>query len=116
MGYSIKERRITRDEVYIADEAFFLARSIAAIIKEGGIKIGNDAVIMPDPILTGRRGKQFPMNGFATDEIDLWQSFRQVGNCEYAIIRNDSVANPYIPEYNRVSVLWREDLNVIKRS
>jgi hypothetical protein len=56
------------------------------------------------------------MNGFATDEIDLWQSFRQVGNCEYAIIRNDSVANPYIPEYNRVSVLWREDLNVIKRS
>ena len=32
-----------------------LARSIAAIIKEGGIKIGNDAVIMPDPILTGRR-------------------------------------------------------------
>ena len=32
-----------------------LARSITAIIKEGGIKIGNDLIIMPDPILTGRR-------------------------------------------------------------
>lgn len=32
-----------------------LARSIAAIIKEGGIKVGNDLIIMPDPILTGRR-------------------------------------------------------------
>jgi hypothetical protein len=41
--------------------------------------------------------KRFPINGFATDEIDLWQSFRQIGICEYAIIRNDSVANPYIP-------------------
>ena len=32
-----------------------LERSIVAIIKEGGIKVGNDLVIMPDPILTGRR-------------------------------------------------------------
>ncbi len=32
-----------------------LARSITAIIKQGGIQVGNDLVIMPDPILTGRR-------------------------------------------------------------
>ena len=32
-----------------------LARSISAIIKQGGIKVGNDLIIMPDPILTGRR-------------------------------------------------------------
>jgi predicted dehydrogenase len=32
-----------------------LARSIVAIIKQGGIKVGNDMIIMPEPILTGRR-------------------------------------------------------------
>jgi predicted dehydrogenase len=32
-----------------------LARSISEIIKQGGIKVGNDLIIMPDPILTGRR-------------------------------------------------------------
>ncbi|MBT3192973.1 MAG: Gfo/Idh/MocA family oxidoreductase [Verrucomicrobia bacterium] len=32
-----------------------LARSICAIIKQGGIQIGNDLIIMPEPILTGRR-------------------------------------------------------------
>ena len=31
-----------------------LIRSIDAIIKQGGIKIGNDQIIMPDPILIGR--------------------------------------------------------------
>ena len=31
-----------------------LVRSIAAIIKEGGIKVSDDLTIMPDPILTGR--------------------------------------------------------------
>ena len=31
-----------------------LARSISAIIQQGGIKISNDLVLMPDPILTGR--------------------------------------------------------------
>ena len=32
-----------------------LARSITAIIKQGGIKVSNDLTLMPDPILTGRR-------------------------------------------------------------
>jgi predicted dehydrogenase len=32
-----------------------LARSICQIIKDGGIQIGNDLILMPDPILTGRR-------------------------------------------------------------
>lgn len=32
-----------------------LARSISEIIKQGGIRVGNDLVIIPDPILTGRR-------------------------------------------------------------
>lgn len=32
-----------------------LARSISQIIKDGGIQVGNDLTIMPDPILTGRR-------------------------------------------------------------
>ena len=32
-----------------------LARSIVAIIKQGGIRIGNELIIMPEPILTGRR-------------------------------------------------------------
>jgi predicted dehydrogenase len=31
-----------------------LARSIAAIIKQGGIKVSDDLVLMPDPILVGR--------------------------------------------------------------
>lgn len=31
-----------------------LARSIVAIMKQGGIKVSDDLVIMPDPILTGR--------------------------------------------------------------
>jgi predicted dehydrogenase len=31
-----------------------LYRSIAAIIKQGGVKVGEDEVIMPDPILVGR--------------------------------------------------------------
>ncbi len=31
-----------------------LVRSILAIIKQGGIKVGDDMVIVPDPILTGR--------------------------------------------------------------
>lgn len=31
-----------------------LARSITAIIKQGGIKINNDLILMPEPILTGR--------------------------------------------------------------
>ncbi|GAB3277922.1 Gfo/Idh/MocA family oxidoreductase [Larkinella harenae] len=31
-----------------------LLRSIAAIIKQGGVKVGPDEVIMPDPILVGR--------------------------------------------------------------
>lgn len=31
-----------------------LDRSIATIIKQGGIRIGNDLTLMPDPILTGR--------------------------------------------------------------
>ena len=31
-----------------------LVRSILAIIKQGGIKVNDDLVIMPDPILTGR--------------------------------------------------------------
>jgi predicted dehydrogenase len=31
-----------------------LDRSITAIIKQGGIKVSNDLVLMPDPLLTGR--------------------------------------------------------------
>src|SRR6266853_4703583 len=31
-----------------------LVRSILAIIKQGGLKVSNDLLIMPDPILTGR--------------------------------------------------------------
>jgi predicted dehydrogenase len=31
-----------------------LERSILAIIKQGGIRVGDDLVLMPEPILTGR--------------------------------------------------------------
>ena len=31
-----------------------LDRSIAAIIKQGGVKVSNDLILLPDPILTGR--------------------------------------------------------------
>ena len=31
-----------------------LLRSIDAIIKEGGIKVSDDEIIMPDPVLVGR--------------------------------------------------------------
>ncbi len=40
-----------------------LARSITAIIKQGGIPVGNDLIIMPEPILTGRR--EFALKGLA---------------------------------------------------
>ena len=35
-----------------------LDRSIAAIIRQGGIRIGNDLTLMPDPILTGRNANK----------------------------------------------------------
>ncbi|MGD9749237.1 MAG: gfo/Idh/MocA family oxidoreductase, partial [Verrucomicrobiales bacterium] len=31
-----------------------LIRSIKAIRDQGGLKVGNDLILMPDPILTGR--------------------------------------------------------------
>ncbi|MGI9287674.1 MAG: aminotransferase class IV, partial [Pseudomonadales bacterium] len=31
LGYDIKERRITRDEVYIADEAFFTGTAVEVV-------------------------------------------------------------------------------------
>ncbi len=45
LGYSIKERRITRDEVYIADEAFFTgtAAEVLPIRELDGRKIGTGA-------------------------------------------------------------------------
>ena len=43
LGYTIKERRITRDEVYVADEAFFTgtAAEVAAITTLDGRSIGD---------------------------------------------------------------------------
>jgi branched-chain amino acid aminotransferase len=49
LGYTIKERRITRDEVYIADEAFFT---------------GTAAEVLPIRVLDGRiigSGKRGPL-------------------------------------------------------
>jgi len=40
-----------------------LNRSIAAIIKQGGIQVGNDLILMPDPILTGRN--EYKLKGLA---------------------------------------------------
>ena len=44
-GYTVKEKRITRDEVYIADEAFFTgtAAEVTPIREVDGRKIGNGA-------------------------------------------------------------------------
>ncbi len=52
-----------------------LMRSIVAIIKEGGIAVGTDAVIMPDPILVGRNpaklAKLTEMSGIEKTTTDL---------------------------------------------
>jgi branched-chain amino acid aminotransferase len=49
LGYTVKEKRITRDEVYIADEAFFT---------------GTAAEVLPIRVLDGRaigQGKRGPI-------------------------------------------------------
>jgi hypothetical protein len=35
-----------------------LVRSILAIMKQGGVKVSDDLVLMPDPILTGRNANK----------------------------------------------------------
>jgi predicted dehydrogenase len=40
-----------------------LARSICAIIRQGGIKVNNDLILMPEPLLTGRSA--FKLQGLA---------------------------------------------------
>ncbi len=51
-----------------------LVRSILAIIEQGGIKVSDDLVLMPDPILTGRNenklrdlAKKYGVKRFSTD-------------------------------------------------
>ncbi|NTW97318.1 MAG: gfo/Idh/MocA family oxidoreductase, partial [Oscillochloris sp.] len=52
-----------------------LMRSLVAIIKQGGVKVGNDEVIMPDPMLVGRNAakleKLAEMSGVKKFTTDL---------------------------------------------
>lgn len=64
-----------------------LIRSIAAIIKQGGVKIGTDQVIMPDPTLVGRNPakleKLAEMSGMTKWTTDLDKALSDTGNTVY---------------------------------
>src|SRR4051812_39100351 len=56
-----------------------LERSIAAIRKQGGVKVGNGSVIMPEPILVGRNADKLKALSerygglpYSTDLNSLW--------------------------------------------
>jgi predicted dehydrogenase len=48
-----------------------LKRSIAAIIQQGGLRVSDDLVLMPDPILTGRNGHKLEALARATG-VERW--------------------------------------------
>ena len=60
-----------------------LIRSIDAIIKQGGVRVGPNEVIMPDPILVGR------------SEAKLLKLAAMGENIRYTIDVNDALADPH---------------------
>ena len=64
-----------------------LLRSIAAIIKQGGLKIGNDELIMPDPILVGRNPDKLKelceLSGVKKMTTNLEEALSDPGNIIY---------------------------------
>lgn len=74
LGYVVKEKRITRDEVYIADEAFFTgtAAEVTPIRELDGRVIGAG---MRGPITTALQSRYFDVvRGKSTQHID-WLTF-----------------------------------------
>jgi predicted dehydrogenase len=64
-----------------------LLRSIAAIVKEGGVKISSGETIMPDPILVGRSQSKLEalcnLSGFTRMATDLEETLKDPGNIIY---------------------------------
>jgi predicted dehydrogenase len=64
-----------------------LMRSIAAIVRQGGVKLADDETIMPDPILVGRdRGKLealCKLSGFTKMSTDLAEVLKDPGYSVY---------------------------------
>ena len=64
-----------------------LLRSIAAIIKQGGVKIGEEETIMPDPILVGRNSgkleKICELSGVKKMTTDLDEALADKNNLIY---------------------------------
>jgi len=64
-----------------------LLRSIAAIVKEGGVKISSGETIMPDPILVGRNQHKLEalcnLSGFARMATDLEETLKDPYNIVY---------------------------------
>ena len=64
-----------------------LLRSIAAIIKQGGVKVSDDEVIMPDPILVGRNANKLAqlsaLSGVKRTTTDLDGALKDSHNSLY---------------------------------
>ena len=64
-----------------------LLRSIAAIIKQGGVKFGEEETIMPDPILVGRNSSKLEklceLSGVKRMTTDLDEALADKNNIIY---------------------------------
>ena len=74
MGYEVQERRITRDEVYIADEAFFTgtAAEVTPIRELDGRLIGGGK---PGPITLELQAKYFEVVEGRSDKHQHWLTY-----------------------------------------
>jgi predicted dehydrogenase len=79
-----------------------LIRSIAAIIKQGGVRISDDLTLMPDPILIGRSATRL-------DELS-----KQVGGLPYSTDLDAVLADPKIEIYFDATLTGQRPVGVMK--
>jgi predicted dehydrogenase len=64
-----------------------LMRSIAAVVKEGGVKLSDNETIMPDPVLVGRDRNKLEalgrLSGFTKISTDLYEVLKDPSNIIY---------------------------------
>ena len=65
-----------------------LVRSILAIMRQGGIKVSDDLILMPDPILTGRNENKLK-------ELSATHSCAKTGPIKYTADIDKVMADPY---------------------
>ena len=82
-----------------------LVRSILAIRKQGGVKLDDGSVLMPDPILVGRNEEKLKAiaaeHGLARWSTDLKRASRQSGGHNLFRLRCDRVARAECAEGDR---------------